>query len=1270
MVQAGGAAIQACAQGEINDQHGSTGFASGLWWVKDIANTNNHQLFDSARGTDANGDWQVLQTNTANFNSDYVVPAGNSVGWCWNASDAWASTDAGVEAGSLASSGYRNLDGGFSIVVYSGDPSAVQTVGHGLDAPPETIWIKASTDPGSTANWRLYWQSEGSGRYMSYNSQAEAVDNTDIWDNTAPTSGVFTIGAVGGNGQQVNNSCEYVAYCFRSISGYATITGYDGNGDTDGPFIYTGFTPQIVLQKISDDPTTTPATNGSWVLYDSTRDPNNGVNLRLNPNSDSSQGTSEAMTVDFLSNGVKIRSSDKDLNANNSRYVFAAWGASPFGGSNILPTPAALQRPQPTPTDGRAGVVSNSLRFRDSQFLDNTNLRFNNGTAATFSCWFKNANAQFFNYILGGGGSTDTGYLLVRSDSNSPALIGAFQTRSTGGTFTDYGAARFRDPSAWYHLCLQNTAGGQLTLFVNGVQVGQLTPTFGASSAIVIGNNLATNNDDNLNGYLADIYYVQQELAPTAFGNYNAEGVWVPRTEPQITASINAAGGYGDDGFKLIMNQSNITFGDTPVLQDQSGNTNDFEMNGFVLVDEDSANFDLMVDGPSTNFATWNPLASLAANVSLTDANLRVETVSSQNWSPGYLTFGPFRAGQAGKYYFEMNDDDATGVDTCNFGVTDTLNIEAPNGFWWDTGNTLSWYPENGQVYRNGTSFTFNAGRGTTGGKAMAIDFENRTVDAYSSGVLAGSLTATSSPLTSGVDYYIVAGTSNTSNTTMPFNFGQQPFRGTVPNGFTSLQCRNLPAAPITDGRTQFRAITGPGEGADGSTAGQLAGNWSENLTAVSGTLYSATPIYNLFNGNLTGVAPSIFRLTELDTSVWRFEPSEQINVVSNVSVYPYVGHTYELTVSVGGVVTTATVPSNIGGGYGTPYTVNTGPGTLDYIEYGNGYYASCLGIAVDGKVLVDLNILALAQDVFASGLWWIKNTGSNTNHQLMDTVRGQDAQGDWQAVHSNTAQVQQDYSATAGENVAWCWNASDTWNSTAGTLASSGVNNQNAGFSIVTYSGNDTAGATVAHNLGATPECIFIKNLDEPSGRDWLVYHASIPEPALQTLRLNQPNSATASGAATSAAWFDSTAPNDTLITLGDSNLTNARDNYIAYCWTSISGYSAFGSYESNNVADGPFIYLGFKPAVVIIKSSTFNSTNWITLDSTRNPFNPADSGLRPNDTAAQVSTAGTIDLLSNGFKCRGNQNSINAGTNTYVYLAFAESPFGGNNVQPANAR
>ena len=143
---------------------------------------------------------------------------------------------------------------------------------------------------------------------------------------------------------------------------------------------------------------------------------------------------------------------------------------------------------------------------------------------------------------------------------------------------------------------------------------------------------------------------------------------------------------------------------------------------------------------------------------------------------------------------------------------------------------------------------------------------------------------------------------------------------------------------------------------------------------------------------------------------------------------------------------------------------------------------------------------------------------------------------------------------------------------------------------------------------------------------------------------------------------------PTQDVFSIGNGYSNNGPS--IAYLWTSIPGYSAFGSYTGNNSTDGPFIYTGFTPAFVLIKSAT-GSTSWYIYDSTRNQYNPADTCLFPNLNQAEVTnTAYTIDFLSNGFKLRTNNSAFNGSGSTYIYAAFAENPFGGNNVSPANAR
>jgi hypothetical protein len=144
----------------------------------------------------------------------------------------------------------------------------------------------------------------------------------------------------------------------------------------------------------------------------------------------------------------------------------------------------------------------------------------------------------------------------------------------------------------------------------------------------------------------------------------------------------------------------------------------------------------------------------------------------------------------------------------------------------------------------------------------------------------------------------------------------------------------------------------------------------------------------------------------------------------------------------------------------------------------------------------------------------------------------------------------------------------------------------------------------------------------------------------------------------------FNSTFPSSTVITLGSSTDTNANTGtFVAYCWTPIAGYSAFGSYTGNASTDGPFIYTGFRPRFIMIKCSS-NVTSWWIYDSSRNTYNAVDLGLLPNLTNADTSGY-PLDFLSNGFKFRNLNGDFNGSGRTYIYMAFAENPF-----KYANAR
>jgi len=317
----------------------------------------------------------------------------------------------------------------------------------------------------------------------------------------------------------------------------------------------------------------------------------------------------------------------------------------------------------------------------------------------------------------------------------------------------------------------------------------------------------------------------------------------------------------------------------------------------------------------------------------------------------------------------------------------------------------------------------------------------------------------------------------------------------------------------------------------------------------------------------------------------------------------------------------------------------------------------------------------------FSPDLIWIKVRDAADNHVLVDTIRGTDSvlfsnSEDQQAssfsrftsFDSNGFTVDTSdgsWNNSSNDYVAWCWKAGGTAvSNTDGTLTSSVSANTDAGFSIVSYTGNSTLGATIGHGLSSPPECIFTKNRD--TSADWAVYHvgqdATAPEDKYMAL-----NTADTTNDAVDR-WND-TAPNSTVFTVGDALQTNGADDMIAYCWHSVEGYSKFDSYVGNGDSDGTFVYLGFKPALIILKSST-SAFDWQIYDSTRSPTNPALLTLRPNQTASEVTSGNDLDILSNGFKARDNGSINNNSGSTYLYMAFAEHPFGGGNQPPVTAR
>ena len=309
--------------------------------------------------------------------------------------------------------------------------------------------------------------------------------------------------------------------------------------------------------------------------------------------------------------------------------------------------------------------------------------------------------------------------------------------------------------------------------------------------------------------------------------------------------------------------------------------------------------------------------------------------------------------------------------------------------------------------------------------------------------------------------------------------------------------------------------------------------------------------------------------------------------------------------------------------------------------------------------------------------LVWIKNRNLSSGPNLFfDSVRGAN-----KALVANNSNAEASVSGylnsfdsdgfTVGNDGAvngsgdtycsWNWKAGGSASSNSnGSITSSVSANISAGFSIVKWTGNVTAGATVGHGLGVKPNFIIAKGLDVTE--NWNTYDSV--NGAGKYLILDTTSSVLSSG----GRW-NSTEPNSTVFTLGDSGNVNGNNNeHIAYCFTSIKGYSKFGSYTGNGDNDGTFVYTGFKVAVVICKK-TSSTGDWELYDNKRDGYNGGNIRIHPNDSAAEGGT-GRLSLLSNGFKITNSSGNLNGSGDTFIYMAFAENPFVTSTGIPTTAR
>ena len=679
-------------------------------------------------------------------------------------------------------------------------------------------------------------------------------------------------------------------------------------------------------------------------------------------------------------------------------------------------------------------------------------------------------------------------------------------------------------------------------------------------------------------------------------------------------------------------------------------------------------------------YATWNPLQKYAA-ITLSNGNLDFTDSNTVNGGDQgvHATIAPV----SGKFYWEMTlstlaSENYIGLSKSNK-LTQTL--------WTGGGVDGYYYYQNGKKIGGGNGNggeAYGATFGTGDVIGVAVDWDNGKVTFYKNGTSQGDA-FTDKDLTGYVPaYYFNTNQSSAGSV----NFGARPFAYTPPTGYVSLCTQNLAEPTVADGSTAFNAKTWSGNSAERAITGY---NLSPDLVWIKTRSASDEHVLSDVVRGAGKVLSSSANNKESDFSdpgywgsVKSFD-SDGFTVQSGTGGYhrvnltgrTYVGWAWDAgssntSIAAGdsnssayllsqtwsnNITTTGNnntwhssfpatqafnnndsnyAHANGDGSAAAVVTLTLSPAisATGSVSFLGGVTNQGAGtISINGGTATNLTTCA-AVDPAASDVTTVSFSGSISTITITKTSTG--AQGllvygfeiDGKRLVDN---------GTTVPNVP--------------SIASTVRANANAGFSIISYTGNSTAGTTLGHNLNAAPEFMLFKNREDTL--NWYAWHKDIGN--TKHLRLN-----TTLAATTRTEFLNNTSPTSSVITLGSDAEVNANNqDILCYAWTSVFGYSSFGSYYGNGNAIGPFVYTGFRPRFILVKS-TANGENWGLFDTARDPNNNGNLEKLTADESNQeaTDTGSYFDILSNGFKIKASGGLTNANNDLYIYAAFAENP------------